>query len=135
MKEFRIFNDKNIASSELIDLWCSVGWGKQENYNPDSITELIRNTTSIIYSRSDSGLLVGAARIFSDLVMTTYVAEIVVRPEYRMKGIGKSIMNELKAVFKDTGIYLDVLPGNENFAEKCGFTKKGNMSVFSRIQT
>ncbi len=132
MKKNNIYNDKNIEPKEIIELYISAGWGKKEDYAENSIRLMIINTTSIFYCRNENGLLIGMIRIFSDLVITTYIAEIVVRPQYQKIGIGKSLIEKAIAQYKATGIFLDALPGIERFAEKCGFMKRDNMSVYGK---
>ncbi|MBE2228112.1 MAG: GNAT family N-acetyltransferase [Ignavibacteria bacterium] len=132
MKKNKIYNDKNIKPKEIIELYISVGWGIKDEYDEPSIRIMIFNTSSIFYCRNEKGKLIGMVRIFSDFIVTTYIAEIIVRPEYQKKGIGKYLIETVIRKFKNTGIYLDTLPGIEGFAEKCGFKKQKNMSVFSK---
>ncbi len=132
MKYSSIFIDKNIEPMEIIELYHSVGWGKSNDYSESAISLVIINTTSIIYVRNEEGVLVGMVRILSDSVITTYIAEVLVRKEYQRTGIGRSMIEKAKAQFKNTSIYLDTLPGIEVFAEKCGFVKRDGMSVFSK---
>ncbi len=132
MNNHTIYSDKNINAKEIIDLYISAGWGKIEDYKETSLQTVIRNTSSFIYARNEQGLLIGMIRIFSDFVITTYIAEIIVRPEYQKMGVGKTMMEKVKSIFKNTGVFFDTLPGVEGFAEKCGFIKKDNMTVFGK---
>lgn len=135
MKKYIYYKDKNIEPIEIIDLYTSVGWGKKVDYEENSIKLMIINTSAIIYSRDEHGLLIGLARVFSDFVITTYIAEIAVRPDYQSQGVGRLLMEKVNAEFKNTSIFFDSLPNAERFSEKCGFRKQKNMSVFSKRPT
>jgi GNAT superfamily N-acetyltransferase len=135
MKKYIYYKDKNIEPIEIIELYTSVGWGKTVDYEEKSIKLMIINTSAIIYSRDEQGLLIGLARVFSDFVITTYIAEIAVRPDYQNQGVGRLLMEKVNAEFKNTSIFFDSLPNAEGFSEKCGFRKQKNMSVFSKRST
>lgn len=132
MENYTVYVDKNIKAAEIVDLYISAGWGKAVDYKELSLQILIRNTSSFVYARNDQGLLIGFVRILSDFVITTYVTEIIVRPDYQKNGVGTELMEKVKFIFKNTGIYFDTLEGVEKFAEKCGFTRRDNMTVFGK---
>ncbi len=132
MKKYKIYNDKNIEPKEIIELYISAGWGKKDEYDEHSIRLMIFNTSSIFYCKNEKGILIGMVRIFSDFVVTTYIAEIIVGPEYQKNGIGRYLIETAISHFKSTGIYLDTLPESEGFADRCGFKKQKNMSVYSK---
>ncbi len=135
MKKNIYYKDKNIEPIEIIELYTSVGWGKKVDYEENSIRLMIINTSAIIYSRDEHGLLIGLARVFSDFIITTYIAEIVVRPDYQNQGVGRLLMEKVNTEFKNTSIFFDSLPNTEGFSEKCGFRKQKNMSVYSKRPT
>jgi ribosomal protein S18 acetylase RimI-like enzyme len=132
MEKYTVYIDKNIKAAEIVDLYISAGWGKAVDYKESSLQILIRNTSSFVYARNEQGLLIGFVRILSDFVITTYVTEIIVRPDYQKNGVGTELMEKVKFIFKNTGIYFDTLKGVEKFAEKCGFTRRDNMTVFAK---
>lgn len=132
MIKYKIYSDHNIEPSEFINLFVSVAWGNKENYNEKDIVKAINNTTSIIYARNEHGELIGLTRVFSDLVFTSYIADVIVRPDYQNKGIGKAMMDRVKTKHCSTGIFFETMPNIDGFAEKCNFAKRDKMHVFSK---
>ena len=72
------------------------------------------------------------ARVLSDFVFTTYIAEIIILPKFQNLGIGTAIIEEIKNSFKGTGIFCETTPPVDKFLEKCGFTRRENMVVFGK---
>jgi len=125
-------NKKDIIAEEAIALWVKVGWGKESDYDTSKIRKALSNTFYILSARDMDNNLVGLARVLSDGAIHTNLAEIVVSPHFRKKGIGKLIMDKINEDFKRTGIYLESLSGNEEFFKKAGYIKRDKMQVFSR---
>ena len=58
-------------------------------------TELALENTLLRVSVYDESKAVAMARIIGDMGLNYYIKDVVVRPEYQNKGIGKMIINEL----------------------------------------
>ena len=109
---------------EFNELYDAVGWGSYEE-------EISKKTLSNnIYSVSiyDNNNIIGYGRIIGDGIVFLYIHDIMVKPEYQGKGIGKTIMNklldkihELQKVNPDLRTYLGASKGKEEFYKKCGF--------------
>lgn len=84
----------------------------------------------IIFARSKRGKLIALTRVLSDSIYHTVVADVIVHPKYRGKGIGKAMMDKVKRKYGKTGIYIDALASEEDFFEKLGYKKQG-MTVLS----
>jgi N-acetylglutamate synthase-like GNAT family acetyltransferase len=124
--------DKNIYPQELIDLWVSVDWGKDDDYKKDDVDSALKNTSAVIKASDENNKLIGLARILSDNQYHTVLAEIVIHPSYQRQGVGKEIIKKLISEYGHTAIYLDTLPDNEQFFASQGFIKREKMSVYSR---
>ncbi|MBN2017004.1 MAG: GNAT family N-acetyltransferase [Candidatus Cloacimonetes bacterium] len=116
-KEINIRFEKNnpITADELIDVFKSVEWRK----NPENIVEAFRNSYYI--TAYDGNTLVGFARAISDGYYYTNIFDVIVRPEYHTRGIGKRMMNMLREKFKGTYFFLTYTEGRKEFYQKCGF--------------
>lgn len=69
------------------------------------------------------------ARMIGDMGLNYYIKDVVVKPEYQHKGIGKMLINELMKFVKDNGIKgtsvfveLCAMPDKIPFYEKQGFS-------------
>lgn len=121
-----------VTSQEAIKLWIALGWGKHKDYNGRQVSQALCATTFIISARNKEGKLIGLARVLSDGIIHTLVADIAVHPDWRRQGIGEAMMKKIKERYGRTGIYLDALKENKIFFTKCGYKKRNNMIVFSR---
>lgn len=111
--EFRINNP--VTADELIEVFKSVEWRK----NPENIVEAFKKSFYITAYCND--VLIGFARAISDNCYYTNIFDVIVRPEYQKRGVGKRMMQILREKFKGTYFFLTYTEGNMTFYEKCGF--------------
>ena len=73
----------------------------------------------------DGERIVGMARMLGDMGLDYYIKDVVVRPEYQGKGIGRMLINELLHFIGGNGIHIFVElcaePDKIPFYEKFGF--------------
>lgn len=105
-------------------LYDAVGWGSYEK--EISQKALSNNIYSVSIYENDN--IIGYGRIIGDGIIFLYIHDIMVKPEYQGKGIGKTIMNKLlekiKKLKKENPylrVYLGASPDKEDFYRKCGF--------------
>lgn len=109
---------------EFIFLWNTVWSGAPA---PKQVELALKNTLFSV-SVYDNGEIVAMARMIGDLGLDYYIKDVVVRPEYRKKGIGRLMIGELLKYIKANGIKgtevfveLSAEPKNMAFYEKLGF--------------
>ncbi|MCD6328970.1 MAG: GNAT family N-acetyltransferase [Candidatus Cloacimonetes bacterium] len=113
--EIRFEKNNEVNAEELIDIFKSVEWRK----NPNNIVEAFKNSYYITAYHGEK--LIGFARAISDNCYYTNIFDVIVRPEYQKKGIGKKKMLMLRDTFKGTYFFLTYTEGRKEFYEKCGF--------------
>ncbi len=105
-------------------LFDIVGWG---SYPVEVSKKALSNN---IYSVSiyDNDKIIGYGRLIGDGIIFLYIHDVMVKPEYQGKGIGKTIMQkllskveELRKENPDLLLYLGASKGKEDFYRKCGF--------------
>ena len=105
-------------------LFDIVGWG---SYPVEISKKALSNN---IYSVSiyDNDNIIGYGRLIGDGIIFLYIHDIMVKPEYQGKGLGKTIMQkllskveELRKENPDLLLYLGASKGKEDFYRKCGF--------------
>lgn len=76
----------------------------------------------------DGDKIVAMARMIGDMGLDYYIKDVIVRPQYQGKGIGRLLIDELlkfikKNGVKDTGIFVELcaMPDKIPFYEKFGF--------------
>lgn len=104
-----------LTAEEFIILWETV-WGKGPSLKQ---TELAMKHTLFRISVWDNDKIVAMSRMIGDMGLDYYIKDVVVRPEYQHKGIGKMMINELLKFINDNGI-----SGTEIFVELCAMPDK-----------
>ena len=67
----------------------------------------------------DGDYIVAMARMNGDMGLNYYIKDVVVRPEYQGKGIGRMLINELRRFINDNGV-----KGTDIFVELCAVPDK-----------
>lgn len=114
-----------LTAEEFITLWESV-WGDGPTVTQ---TELAMGHTLFRVSVYDGENVVAMARMIGDMGLNYYIKDVVVKPEYQHRGIGKMLIQELKKFINDNGVKgtnifveLCAVPDKVPFYEKYGFS-------------
>ena len=78
---------------------------------------------ALLYLR-DSGELIGMGRVVGDGGTVFHICDMVVKPEWQMKGGGTMIMDALMGFIEELGVsdaYVNLIADVEGFYEKWGF--------------
>lgn len=104
-----------LTAEQFIEVWETV-WGDGPSLEQ---TELAMKHTLFRISVWDGDKIVAMARMNGDLGLDYYIKDVVVRPEYQGKGIGRMMINELLKFINDNGV-----KGTEIFVELCAVPDK-----------
>ena len=116
----------DFTPTELADLFLSVEWSS--GHFPEKLTAAMRGFETVV-SAWDGDKLVGMVCAMDDGVMTAYVHYLLLRPEYQGRGIGKELVERVKAKYADyLRIVLVAYDAEIPFYETCGFTKAKDAS-------
>ena len=113
-----------LTAEEFIALWETV-WGPGPGLEQ---TRLAMAHTLFRISAWDGDKIVAMARMLGDMGLDYYIKDVVVRPEYQRRGIGRGMIRELLKFVSDHGvggtdifIELTAAPEKTPFYEKLGF--------------
>lgn len=113
-----------LTAEQFIELWGSVG-GKVPTLEQ---TKVAMNNTLFRISVWDGDKVIAMARMHGDMGLDYYIKDVVVRPEYQRKGIGRMMIDELFKFINDNGVKgtsifveLAALPDKIPFYKKFGF--------------
>lgn len=110
-----IVKHNELTAEQFIELWETV-WGDGPSLEQ---TRLAMKHTLFRVSVWDGDLIVAMARMNGDMGLNYYIKDVVVRPEYQRKGIGKMLINELRRFINDNGV-----KGTDIFVELCAVPDK-----------
>lgn len=126
------YNELN--ANQFIELWESVWDGAP---TPEQTTLALEHSVFRL-SVFDGDRIIAMARMIGDLGLCYYIKDVIVRPEYQHRGIGKLMIQELLAFIRQNGINetkifveLCAMPDKMPFYEKFGF--KANEAQRLRI--
>ena len=104
-----------LTAEQFIELWETV-WEDGPSLEQ---TRLAMKHTLFRVSVWDGDFIVAMARMNGDMGLNYYIKDVVVRPEYQGKGIGKMLINELRRFINDNGV-----KGTDIFVELCAVPDK-----------
>lgn len=104
-----------LTAEEFIELWNTVWSGAPTAEQ----TRLAMEHSLFRVSVWDGDRIVAMARMNGDMGLNYYIKDVVVRPEYQGKGIGRLLINELRKFINDNGV-----KGTDLFVELCAMPDK-----------
>ncbi|HEX5338517.1 MAG TPA: GNAT family N-acetyltransferase [Gallionella sp.] len=129
---FAIHADKNIAPAELANLLAAVGWGDETDYQPEILLRSMAAYPLVAHCRDASGLLVGYVTAFTDGAFSTFIGELVVRPQFQRRGIGSALLELVVEKCRGVPIYGTPFEDTRDFFLARGFqAPQRAMSVVS----
>ena len=105
-----------LTAEQFIELWQAVGWGEGPALEQ---TRLAMKHTFFRVSIFDGDKIIAMARVIGDMGLDYYVKDVVVRPEYQGKGLGRMLINEILKFISENGI-----KGTDIFVELCAMPDK-----------
>lgn len=128
-----------LTAGEFIALWETV-WDGAPTYEQ---TKLALEHTLFRVSVFDNEEIVAMARVIGDMGLNYYIKDVVVKPKYQKKGIGRTLINEIIRFIKTNGVHgtdifveLCAVPDKIQFYEKLGFesNEARRMYLFCRAE-
>jgi ribosomal protein S18 acetylase RimI-like enzyme len=114
--------DKNA----VFTLFETTGWNDDYRIDADDFMAVIERSWYSV-SAYDGDLLVGFGRMVSDGLLHAVIFDVIVKPEYQGRGVGRFLMNDLVEkckAHKIRDIQLFCARGKAGFYEKCGFAER-----------
>jgi ribosomal protein S18 acetylase RimI-like enzyme len=128
-----ISDKKNtVTPREVADLYVELGWGTSREYSLARMKRSLANCDIVVSARNGAGELVGIGRALSDFAIDTKILDLIIAPEYQRQGLGQAMMKKIANAAKGTSIYFETERKNFAFAAKCGYEKRGGLTVFRK---
>jgi GNAT superfamily N-acetyltransferase len=123
---------KSVTPAEVAALYIELGWGTSREYSVARMKRSLAHCDIVVSARNAGGELVGIGRALSDFAIDTKILDLIIAPEYQRQGLGQAIMKKIAAAAKGTSIYFETERKNFAFAAKCGYAKRGGLTVFRK---
>lgn len=124
----RLCRGTEISASELVGLYASEGWAAYTR-DPDALVRAVRGSTFVV-SAWHGRELIGLVRGLSDDVAVFFLQDILVRPEWQRKGIGRALMStclERYGHVRSMALLTDDEEYQRAFCESFGFANVGDL--------
>ncbi|HLR92823.1 MAG TPA: GNAT family N-acetyltransferase [Atopostipes sp.] len=111
----------NYQESEILELYQAVGW---RNYyeKPKMLEEAYKQSLDILGAYHE-GQLVGILRVVGDGASIIYIQDILVRPEFQRRGIGRQLFELVMS--KYANVYQKVLITDDTEKTKAFYKSMG----------
>ncbi len=111
------------------ELFKVVNWGIRE---PKEIEKSFRMSSVTCFVK-DEDEIIGFGRTVDDGKYYALLVDIVIHPNHQSKGIGKSIVNELRDRLEGYEfVTLTAAPNKEGFYQKIGWKKQKSAFIFPK---
>jgi len=125
---------KTVDTEQLKTLYKEAGWwDESDNADPNLINKIIQGSFCFA-AASINDKLIGMGRAISDGVCDAYIQDVAVLHEFRRKGIGVLIMDELVKYLKSKNInWISLIsePKAVSFYQRYGFSRMTDYVPFS----
>lgn len=129
-----IYNDekKDLPLQQLHELFIAVGWSDSGKLPDDMKAGFMQPwlNSTLVVSAWDGDKLVGAVRVLSDTIFRSVIYDLLVAPEYQMKGIGSDLVNRCKSHYPGSEWLVGCDRKNIEFYKKLGFQDILESGVF-----
>ena len=129
---FRYSITKDLPRADVLALYRAAGWFDPSDPAPE-LDAMIANSFAVSAAFDPAGCLVGMARALSDGVSDAYILDVVVAPEFRSQGVGRTIVKRLSEHLTSFGIDWVVcigVPGTEAFYRAAGAAPMDGHTAF-----
>lgn len=134
--DFLFTDGESIQTSELIELYESVGWTAYTSKSA-LMAQLLPNSLFYRVVRYKSKL-VGLIRVVGDGLSIVYVQDLLVHPDYQGRGLGKALLCHILDKYQEIRqvvLLTDDLESTRLFYEACSFqsAKDCQLNAYVRI--
>ena len=120
------YEEDSLTTRQFLSLRESVGWKGIDFQVEKALESGLYNVLA-----KDGEQVVGMGRLVGDGIMYWYVQDVIIKPEYQGKGIGKAIMEFIMRHIEENSlpnttvtVGLMAAKGKDGFYEKLGFIKR-----------
>src|SRR6056297_1927299 len=121
---------KNIKFKKILKLYKDCGWSSYTR-NPEKLKKGIQQSNYVVTAWNKSELI-GLSRVISDNETIVYIQDLLVRKNFRFKGIGSNLLKKVLGPFENIRqkvLIADSGDGLKEFYKKCGFKSAKELNI------
>lgn len=119
MSDITYKDTKDFDATELVELFSSVGWVKYSAAYPDRLVKAMQNSDAV-FSAWDGDDLIGLVSAIDDS-MHVFVIYLLVKPVYKNRAIGKTLLSKIMIHYDNHKIILTTEDESREYYERLGF--------------
>ena len=126
--------EKNISTTELLELYNDAGW-KAYTSEPEKLAQAVGNSLYVLTAR-DGNKLIGLLRAVGDGLTIIYIQDILVLQSHKRRGIGSELLKmtlEKYTAVRQIVLLTDKKPETISFYEKAGLKSTDSLGLSSFI--
>jgi GNAT superfamily N-acetyltransferase len=128
----RVRESRDIAPDELLVLMDACG-SEPAFLDSERAEQAIENSSYIVHARNANGSLIAYLSAFSDSARAVYLADLMVHPGWRRRGLGQRLMQHLEAHYAGVPVVLDADLAAQPFFEKLGYRARPAMASMVKM--
>lgn len=101
--DIKVLLNGPVPFDQLSEMYSIVGWNRDGSRTVPALQKMLEKTSHYV-TAFEGSQLIGFGRVISDDIFLFQLSDVMVRPEFRKRGIGLQILKQL----------LDALPPNAN---------------------
>lgn len=125
-------NRSEISPRDLAELYFTCNFGSCEDIENSVEQIFFKNAFSFFAISLTNRKLLGVARVISDDIITSYIAEICVLKSHRGTGLSSKLLEAVTTRFNHTAIFTCAFSGMETLLSQNGLSKKKKLIARSR---
>jgi ribosomal protein S18 acetylase RimI-like enzyme len=119
------------TAEQVIQLYSDAGLPRP-THDPQRIRTMFENS-DLIVTAWDGSKLAGVARIITDWVWCSYLADLAVSPDYKRSGIGKKLVELAREkIGEQSMVLLLSVPTAMDYYPKIGFVRENRAFIIHR---
>lgn len=128
-------NRKLVTPKQIATVYNSVGFRVSDDFSSrDDFMDVMYGPGCFGFFVFQEKQLIAAARVMSDDVICSWLAELCVHPDWQNKGVDRSIIQTINERFSHTSLYLEAFSGQQGFFKKMDIKPREILVACSRAR-
>ena len=125
------WDDRHIDPAKLMEIHRVADLALPESFGRDATAKWLGPGAFGVFATSDD-TLAGVARVFSDVLTTTWLADLCVDPRWRDQGLDRLLLDHISDRFRETALYCAAAADSVDVFTAAGIRPKAKLTPCRR---